>query len=168
MDGLEAISETAGAAAVEMAVAAIVERGGKVSPCTNCRAPLIGPYCAACGQPIDTHRRSLFVLMHDFVKDVASFDSRILRTARALLFRPGELPLAFREGRTQPYVPAVRLYLFVSLAFFLILGFSQIAIVQFVPEARLETVKTINGETYLVTEGDKKPEKLVTINGKRY
>lgn len=167
MDGLDAISETAGAAAVEMAVAAIVERGGKVHPCTNCAAPLIGPYCAACGQPIETHRRSVFVLLHDFVKDVASFDSRILRTARALLFNPGELPLAFREGRTQPYVPAVRLYLFVSLAFFVILGVTHIAIVQFVPEARLETVKTINGETYLVTQGEK-PEKVVTINGKRY
>ena len=158
MDGLDAISETAGAAAVEMAVAAIVERGGKVRPCTNCAAPLIGPYCAACGQPVETHRRSVFVLLHDFVKDVASFDSRILRTARALLFNPGELPLAFREGRTQPYVPAVRLYLFVSLAFFVILGVTHIAIVQFVPEAQLEKVVVINGQRYLVTPGDTDPE----------
>src|SRR5271170_3399451 len=158
MDGLDAISETAGAAAVEIAVAALVERGGKVSPCSNCAAPLIGPFCAACGQPIETHRRSVFVLLHDFVKDVASFDSRILRTVRALLFQPGELPLAFREGRTQRYVPAVRLYLFVSLAFFLILGFTRIAIVQFVPEARLEQVATIKGQRYLVTPGDTDPD----------
>ena len=158
MDGLEAISETAGAAAVEMAVAAIVERGGRVLPCTNCSAPLIGPYCAACGQPIETHRRSVLHLLHDFVKDVASFDSRILRTARALLFKPGELPLAFREGRTQPYVPAVRLYLFVSLAFFLVLGFTHIAIVQFVPEARLEKPVTIKGQRYLITPGDTDPD----------
>lgn len=158
MDGLDAISETAGAAAVEIAVAALVERGGKIYPCTNCAAPLIGPYCAACGQPIETHRRSVFVLLHDFVKDVASFDSRILRTARGLLFNPGELPLAFREGRTQPYVPAVRLYLFVSLAFFVILGFTHIAIVQFVPEARLEKVVVINGQRYLVTPADTDPD----------
>lgn len=167
MDGLEAISETAGAAAVEMAVAAIVERGGRVLPCTNCAAPMIGPFCAACGQPIETHRRSVFVLLHDFVKDIASFDSRILRTARALLFKPGELPLAFREGRTQPYVPAVRLYLFVSLIFFVILGVTHIAIVQFVPEARLEKLETIKGEPYLVTQGQR-PQKIVTINGQRY
>jgi hypothetical protein len=158
MDGLEAISETAGAAAVEMAVAAIVERGGKVHPCTNCAAPLIGPYCAACGQPIETHRRSIVHLLHDFVKDVASFDSRILRTARALLFQPGELPLAFREGRTQRYVPAVRLYLFVSLAFFVILAATHIAIVQLVPEAKLEKIVVINGQNYLVTPGDKDPD----------
>ena len=49
----------------------------------------------------------------------------------------------------------------------MILGVTHIAIVQFVPEARLETVKTINGETYLVTQGQK-PEKVVTINGQPY
>ena len=64
------------------------------------------------------------------IKDIASFDSRILRTARALFLEPGELALAFREGRTQRYVPAIRLYLFVSLIFFLILSATGIAILQ--------------------------------------
>lgn len=158
MDGLDAISETAGAAAVEAAVAALVERGDRVHPCTNCAAPLIGPYCAACGQPIEMHRRSILHLLHDLLKDVASFDSRILRTVRALLFVPGELPLAFRQGRTQRYVPAVRLYLFVSLAFFLVLASARIAIVQFVPSARLEKVEVVNGQHYLVTPGDDDPD----------
>src|SRR5271168_3995063 len=130
MDGLDAVGETAGAVAVEMAVAALLERGGKVGPCTNCGSPMMGAYCGVCGQPVETHRRSVFTLLHDFVKDIASFDSRILRTARALLFQPGELSLAFREGRTQRYVPAVRLYLFVSLIFFLTLSFAGIAILQ--------------------------------------
>ena len=130
MEDLGVIGETAGAVAVEMAVAAILERGGKVGPCTNCGSPMMGAYCGICGQPIETHRRSVFTLLHDFVKDIASFDSRILRTARALLFQPGELSLAFREGRTQRYVPAVRLYLFVSLIFFLTLSFAGIAILQ--------------------------------------
>lgn len=127
---LDALTETAGAAAVEVAVAALLERGGKVEPCTNCQAPVIGAYCAACGQPTETHRRSVVHLLHDFVKDIASFDSRILRTVRALLFEPGELSLAFREGRTQRYVPAVRLYLFTTLIFFLTLSFAGIAIMQ--------------------------------------
>jgi hypothetical protein len=158
MDDLGAISETAGVAALEIAVSALRERGGKSEPCANCSAPMIGPFCAACGQPVETHRRSIFGLVRDFVADVASFDSRILRTARALLFEPGELPLAFREGRTQRYMPAVRLYLFVSLAFFLILGVTRIAIVQFVPEAKLEKIIVQNGQRYLVTPGDKDPD----------
>jgi hypothetical protein len=40
------------------------------------------------------------------------------------------LSLAFREGRTQRYVPAVRLYLFVSLIFFLFLSLTHTAILQ--------------------------------------
>src|SRR5580698_2662051 len=130
MEELGVIGETAGAVAVEMAVAALLERGGKVGPCTNCGSPMMGAYCGVCGQPVETHRRSVFTLLHDFFKDIASFDSRILRTARALLFQPGELSLAFREGRTQRYVPPVRLYLFMTLIFFLTLSFAHIALLQ--------------------------------------
>jgi len=130
MDELEAILETGGAAAVEIAASALAERGGTVGHCANCGHPMIGPYCAICGQPINTHRRTIGHLLHEFFKDIISFDSRILRTARALLFQPGELPKAFREGRTQRYMPALRLYLFVSLIFFLILGATGIAILQ--------------------------------------
>src|SRR5712671_372791 len=111
-DDLEAIVELSGAAAVELAASALAERAAN---CANCGKPLLVPYCALCGQPAHTHRRSVRSLVHDFVVDFVNFDSRILRTARALLFQPGELPAAFREGRTQRYVPAIRLYLFVSL-----------------------------------------------------
>jgi hypothetical protein len=131
MEELEAIIETGAAAAVEAAASALAERGGTVPPCPNCGKPLIGPFCAVCGQPRNTHRRTLGKLLHDFVKDVVSFDSRILRTAAALVLRPGELPRAFRDGRTQPYVPAVRLYLFVTLIFFLFLSVSGLALIQF-------------------------------------
>ena len=130
MEGLEAGLETAGAAALEMAVAATLERGGRVSPCKNCAAPVLGAFCAQCGQPTDVHRRSVLHLLHDFFKDIASFDSRILRTVIALFVEPGELSLAFHDGRTQRYVPAVRLYLFVSLIFFLFLSITSTAILQ--------------------------------------
>jgi hypothetical protein len=154
MEELGAIGETAGAVAVEMAVAALLERGGKVGPCTNCGSPMMGAYCGVCGQPIDTHRRSVFVLLHDLFKDVASFDSRILRTARALLFQPGELPAAFREGRTQRYVPAVRLYLFVSLIFFLALSFFGIAIMQLtLMHTTQQYVTDKNHNVFLVKNG---------------
>ena len=86
---------------------------------------MIGAYCAVCGQARDTHRRSVWGLIKVLVEDIVSFDSRILRTGWALVFKPGELASAFREGRTQRYVPALRLYLFVSLIFFLILSVDQ-------------------------------------------
>jgi hypothetical protein len=130
MEELGALLETGGVAAVELAASAMAERGETPRPCPSCGKPLIGPFCAICGQPRDTHRRSLGKLIHDFVKDIVSFDSRILRTGRALLFKPGELPAAFRDGRTQPYVPSVRLYLFVSLLFFLFLSATGIGLIQ--------------------------------------
>jgi hypothetical protein len=158
IEGLEAVGETAGAVAVEMAVSAILERGGKVGPCTNCSAPMMGNFCGICGQPVETHRRSVFSLVHDLFKDVASFDSRILRTARALLFQPGELALAFREGRTQRYVPAVRLYLFVSLIFFVILSATGIAILQFqVVMGTHQYVTDKAGTVYIIRNGVREP-----------
>lgn len=127
---VEAILETGAAAAVEMAASALAERGTATENCANCGKPLLGPFCAVCGQPQVTGRRSVAGLLYAFAKDVVNFDSRVLRTARALLFQPGELAKAFREGRTQPYVPAIRLYLFVSLVFFVLLSVTHIALIQ--------------------------------------
>ena len=126
----EAILETGTAIAVEAAASALAARGQPAGTCANCAKPLLGPYCAACGQPTDTKRRSVHHLLYAFVKDVVNFDSRIMRTARALLLQPGELPKAFRDGRTQPYVPAIRLYLFVTLVFFVLLSVTGTALLQ--------------------------------------
>jgi hypothetical protein len=149
MNDLEAILETGGVAAVEIAASALAERGQQVHPCPNCSKPMIGAYCAVCGQERDTHRRSVWGLLKVLIEDIASFDSRILRTGWALIARPGELATAFREGRTQRYLPALRLYLFVSLIFFLILGVSNIAIMQFIVFATPTKVTWVNGTPYV-------------------
>ncbi|MDE2183334.1 MAG: DUF3667 domain-containing protein [Alphaproteobacteria bacterium] len=167
MEELEAALETGGAAAAELAVSALLQDGGRVVPCPNCASPVIGRYCAQCGQPTETHRRSVVHLVQDFVKDIASFDSRILRTTRALLFRPGELALAFRQGRTQRYVPAVRLYLFVSLIFFLTLSATHIAIVQFVPVVTPEKIFVENGKVYAIAPGEEKIRVPAVLNDGR-
>ena len=127
---VDGIIERGGAAAGRMAASVLAECGAQTRKCANCAAPLIGPFCAVCGQEHDAHRRTIIGLLHDLVTDIVNFDSRILRTARALLLQPGELACAFREGRTRPYVPPVRLYLFVSLLFFLVLAFTNIGILQ--------------------------------------
>lgn len=143
MDEREAVLETGGAAA--FAGSAPTGR-----TCPNCGHTLAGKFCASCGQPVDTHRRSVAHLTHEFIADIASFDSRILRTAQALIFQPGALAAAFRDGRTQRYVPPVRLYLFVSLIFFLVLSVSGIAIFQFVMTATPMTVTMVQGKAYVV------------------
>lgn len=130
-DDFDAIAELSAAAAAELAASALALRGKATKECANCDAPLIGPYCAACGQPRDTHRKSIWRLIWETIEHIVNFDSRIMRTSRALLFEPGELPRAFKENQTQRYVPAPRLYLFISLLFFVFLSISGIALLQF-------------------------------------
>jgi hypothetical protein len=166
MSDLEAILETGGAAAVEIAAPALAERGHTSGKCPNCGAPMIGAYCAVCGQERDTHRRSVWHLIGDLVEDIVSFDSRMLRTGVALIAEPGELAIAFREGRPRRYMPALRLYFFVSLIFFLILSASGLAIMQFEVIATPETV-VHNANDYFIVNPDAHPDpdepKLIPI-----
>ncbi|MGN6147925.1 MAG: DUF3667 domain-containing protein [Rhizomicrobium sp.] len=118
------------AAAAHIAASALTGSGHTVANCANCEAPTFGAYCGVCGQERDTHRRSVMGLISAFVEDVISFDSRVLRTVIALLAEPGEMAIAFREGRTMRYVPPLRLYFFVSLLFFLLLSTTHLALVQ--------------------------------------
>jgi hypothetical protein len=155
---VEAILETGSVAAIELAASALAERGQKHGDCANCAKPLVGPYCAVCGQPTKTRRRSVRLLVHDFAVDFINMDSRILRTARALLLQPGELPAAFRRGQTQPYSPAIRLYLFVSLVFFVLLSVTNIAIVQFEIRATPQKVIWVNGDPFIANPAYDKDE----------
>lgn len=126
------------------------------SSCPSCHSVFLGPYCVQCGQPRDVHRRHLGKLIHDVLKDIISFDSRITRTLAAMMLRPGELTAAFREGRTQKYVPAVRLYLFSSLFFFVILSMAHIAIFQLqISVASFTMEKNAAGQTYIIKNGHK-------------
>jgi hypothetical protein len=51
-----------------------------------------------------------------------SFDSKFSRTLIPVLFKPGFLTNEYREGRRAMYIPPIRLFVFVSIIFFLILA----------------------------------------------
>lgn len=88
--------------------------------CPNCGAELTGRYCAACGQEDHALSVPLHRLILDFLSDEFQFDARIWRTLHLLLFRPGRLTRDYLAGRRQRYIPPVRLYLFISIVFFLV------------------------------------------------
>jgi len=91
--------------------------------CANCGTPLSGRYCSACGQGEHSLRVPLPRLLHDFLSDQFQLDARIWRTLRLLLFHPGRLTRQYMAGQRQRFIPPVRLYLFVSIVFFLVAGF---------------------------------------------
>lgn len=90
--------------------------------CRNCDARLgrDDRYCAACGQNIaEGGSRSLASLVRASVAEVSSLDSRLWRSLRGLLLRPGYLSRAYRSGRRRRYVSPIGLFLLGNLLFFL-------------------------------------------------
>ncbi len=102
--------------------------------CLNCGEPLVGAYCAQCGQQNIDRRQPFWKLLGDILHETFDFDSRVARTLAALLIRPGFLTLEYCAGRRAKYSPPLRLYIFVSVLFFLSLtlqrGFLPDIIVQ--------------------------------------
>lgn len=60
--------------------------------------------------------------MLDFLGDYFTFDSLIIRSVKPLLFKPGFLTKEFLAGRRVSYIPPIRMFIFISIVFFLILG----------------------------------------------
>ena len=88
------------------------------SPCANCGVALQGPYCHACGQNSDDHKRSILHLFWEAVEGLFHVDGRLWRTMPALFFRPGRLAKDQIEGRAARHVPPFRTFL-VSLLLFI-------------------------------------------------
>jgi hypothetical protein len=87
--------------------------------CENCGAPVSGRYCASCGQRLEPPLHSLWHFTKIATEDLTHADSRVWGTLAALLFRPGRLSAEFLAGRRARYLPPVRLYLVLSVVFFL-------------------------------------------------
>ena len=88
--------------------------------CKNCASPIRGQYCASCGQRSQVRVITLWELTRDMVGDIADLDSRIWRSLIPLLFRPGQLTVDYLQGRRARYMPPFRMYLVLSLLFFLL------------------------------------------------
>lgn len=90
--------------------------------CANCGAPLNGRFCAACGQRHEPHIHSVAHFAAEGFESISHADSRLWRTLGYLLSRPGFLTREFLAGRRMRYLPPFRLYLVISVLFFLVVG----------------------------------------------
>ena len=89
--------------------------------CLNCGEDLNGLFCSACGQKDADPNLSLGTMLSEFAGGFFSFDSRIYRTWKHLITRPGQLTADYIAGRRASQVPPFKLYLFTTiLAIFLL------------------------------------------------
>ncbi|WP_286265276.1 DUF3667 domain-containing protein [Thalassotalea atypica] len=91
--------------------------------CQNCFAPTEGPFCSRCGQEVESRLTYFWTVILHILDDIFSFDSRAARTVKPLLINPGFLTNQYILGRRVFYVPPIKLYLFVSVIFFISLKF---------------------------------------------
>jgi hypothetical protein len=93
--------------------------------CLNCGEVLTGQHCSHCGQHSRVRVLSLWGLTRDVIGDLLDADSRVWRTLWPLAFRPGLLTQEFLRGRRASYTPPFRMYLVLSLVFFVVASFSD-------------------------------------------
>ena len=86
--------------------------------CLNCGATLHGPFCSTCGQRAVPANPTVAELAGDAWQELSGYDGRLAATARGLL-RPGFLTREYAAGRRARHLSPVRLYLTVSVMYFL-------------------------------------------------
>lgn len=91
--------------------------------CLNCGTELRGQYCGRCGQRARGRLISLWELLQDAFGDLLEIDSRLWRTIIPLLVRPGRLTRDYLEGKRARYMPPFRMYLVLSVVFFVVAFF---------------------------------------------
>jgi hypothetical protein len=91
--------------------------------CKNCDAVLLGRFCVNCSQAANVHVPTTKELLHELLEGITHSDSRLWRTLTTLWFKPGKLTEEFVAGRRVAYLPPFRLYLILSIIFFLMLSF---------------------------------------------
>lgn len=93
--------------------------------CPNCDFPLSGEvhFCPSCGQkvlnPSDFTFRHLFL---DSIGDYFHVDGKFLHTLKPLLFKPGLVTSDYIEGRRARFIPPFKLFLFISVIYFIAVG----------------------------------------------
>ena len=90
--------------------------------CKNCQAKLENAYCSTCGQRDIDLERPILALIGDVVKESFEIDGRAAATIKTLFRHPGKLTSEFLAGRRRTYTSPLRLYLVISISFFVLVA----------------------------------------------
>jgi hypothetical protein len=92
--------------------------------CPTCKTSVATLHCPSCGeralQPGDL---TFLGLMTQVFHTLSSIDSRLLRSLKVLIIRPGQITNAYVLGPRKPYIGPFQLFLIVNVAFFAVQAF---------------------------------------------
>lgn len=92
----------------------------KEQDCANCGTHLEGKFCHACGQENLELHESFGHMMNHAISDYFHFDHQFFHTLKPLFFQPGKLTVEYMAGKRVQYLHPVKMYIFISLVFFLL------------------------------------------------
>jgi hypothetical protein len=92
----------------------------KEENCLNCGYPLIGKFCAQCGQKAFLHKDSFLHMAAHFVGDYFHYDNKFWLTIKTLFMKPGLATIEFIQGKRVKYLNPLQLYIFITTVFFLV------------------------------------------------
>ncbi|GAC1628296.1 MAG: DUF3667 domain-containing protein [Nevskia sp.] len=86
--------------------------------CPNCDTRHRGHYCPHCGQDAHIKVPTVRKYLHELAEKYFGVEGRLPLTLRQLFLHPGAMTVDYLEGRRQRYISPLRLYLAISLLFF--------------------------------------------------
>ena len=99
-----------------------IRRKNNIPPyryCKNCGTELKGMYCHECGQYAMDSRQPFWKYFLQYFENVYQFDTKIGSTLWLLFRRPGFLTTEFNAGKIASYVHPMRLFMCITLVFFI-------------------------------------------------
>jgi len=93
--------------------------------CATCGIHVDTLHCPGCGEKALEAKDLTFTgLMSQVFQSLSSLDSRLLRSLRVLMTRPGLITNAYVGGPRKPYIGPFQLFLIVNVVFFAVQSFS--------------------------------------------
>lgn len=111
--------------------------------CLNCGREVAERFCTNCGQENIEPRENFRSLLTHFFNDFTHFDGKFFHTIRVLLFQPGKLSKAYINGKRASYLHPIRMYLFISFAFFLFIYLTEKVSSTEVPSSQTPSIDSV-------------------------
>lgn len=92
----------------------------KERDCLNCGRVVEEHFCPNCGQENIELKEDAFHMVSHAIADYFHFEHKFFGTLKPLLLKPGLLTKSYVEGKRVSFIHPIRLYIFVSIIFFLI------------------------------------------------
>jgi len=90
--------------------------------CKNCQTQLQDDtkFCSLCGQSAASLNRPFLDVAKEMSHELLDIDGKLWLTLRTMLAKPGKLTHEFNQGKRVKYTPPLRLYLAISILFFIV------------------------------------------------